>query len=180
VYLRRCYRRKDGKRHPYWSLVESYRTARGPPQRVVAYLGELDEQGGLGVRHAAQPDPWPQPDLFGPESGAAWVEVDLRAVRVERSRPFGGGWLGLMLLRQPGLSELLEELLPPGREEVPWSAMALVLVLADCSIPPASYISPSMDTRPVRWRSCWACRPRRSTTTGSTAPWIDCWPTNRL
>ncbi len=29
MYLRRCYRRKDGKRHTYWALVESYRTARG-------------------------------------------------------------------------------------------------------------------------------------------------------
>ena len=50
MYLRRCYRRKDGKRHAYWALVESYRTARGPRQRVVAYLGELDESGRLGVR----------------------------------------------------------------------------------------------------------------------------------
>ena len=129
MYLRRCYRRKDGKRHAYWALVESYRTARGPRQRVVAYLGELDEQGRLGVEQAAQPEPWTQPDLFGQESGGAWAEVDLRGVRVERSRPFGGGWLGLMLLRQLGLSELLEELLPQGREEVPWSAMIQVLVL---------------------------------------------------
>ena len=129
MYLRRCYRRKDGKRHAYWALVESYRTARGPRQRVVAYLGELDEQGRLGVEQAAQPEPWAQPHLFERESVAAWVEVDLRGVRVERSRPFGGGWLGLMLLRQLGLSELLEEILPPGREEVPWSAMVLVLVL---------------------------------------------------
>ena len=34
-----------------------------------------------------------------------------------------------MLMRQLGLSELLEELLPPGREEIPWSAMIQVLVL---------------------------------------------------
>ena len=57
MYLRRCYRQKEGKRHAYWALVESYRTARGPRQRVVAYLGELDEQGRLGVARTAQPDP---------------------------------------------------------------------------------------------------------------------------
>jgi hypothetical protein len=45
MYLRRCYRKKDGKRHGYWALVESYRTARGPRQRMVAYLGEVDECG---------------------------------------------------------------------------------------------------------------------------------------
>lgn len=129
MYLRRCHRQKDGKRHAYWALVESYRTARGPRQRVVAYLGELDEQGRLGVQRVAQPGPAPQASLFDPQSSPEWVEVDLRGVRVERSRPFGGGWLGLMLLRQLGLNELLEALMPSGREEIPWSVMAAVLVL---------------------------------------------------
>ena len=41
MFLRRCNRRKNGKQHTYWALVESYRTARGSRQRVVAYLGEL-------------------------------------------------------------------------------------------------------------------------------------------
>ena len=129
MYLRRCHRQKDGKRHAYWALVESYRTARGPRQRVVAYLGELDEEGRLGVERVAQPDRAPQADLFDWEASQEWVEVDLGGVRVERSRPFGGGWLGLLLLRQLGLSELLEALMPSGREEIPWSAMTLVLVL---------------------------------------------------
>jgi len=55
MYVRRCYREKNGKRHAYWALVESYRTARGPRQRVVAYLGELDERGRIGVQQAVQP-----------------------------------------------------------------------------------------------------------------------------
>ncbi len=129
MYLRRCYRRKDGKRHADWALVESFRTARGPRQRVVAYLGELDEQGRLGVRRAAQPAAALQSELFDQSPEAEWVEVDLRGVRVESSQAFGGSWLGLMLLRQLGLSELLETLLPCGREEVPWSVMTLVLIL---------------------------------------------------
>ena len=129
MYLRRCYRRKDGKRHAYWALVESFRTARGPRQRVVAYLGELDERGRLGVQRAAQPAASLQSELFDQAPGAEWVEVDLRGVRVEHSRPFGGTWLGLMLVRQLGLSDLLETLLPCGREEVPWSVMTLVLIL---------------------------------------------------
>jgi hypothetical protein len=54
MYLRRCYRVKDGKRHAYWALVESYRTQRGPRQRVVAYLGDLDEAGREGVREVAR------------------------------------------------------------------------------------------------------------------------------
>jgi transposase len=129
VYLRRCHRQKDGKRHAYWALVESYRTARGPRQRVVAYLGQIDEHGRLGVQGVARPGTAPRGGLFAQPSRPDWVEVDLRGVRVERSRPFGGGWLGLMLIRQLGLSELLQALLPSGREEIPWSVMTVVLVL---------------------------------------------------
>ena len=44
---------KNGRRHAYWALVESFRTATGPRQRVVAWLGKLDEAGRLGVQNAA-------------------------------------------------------------------------------------------------------------------------------
>ena len=129
MYVRRCYRQRNGKRHAYWALVESYRTARGPRQRVVAYLGELDERGRVGVHQAAQPVSTSQGDLFEQSTSPEWVEVDIRGVRVERSRQFGGCWLGLVLLRQLGLLQLLDELLPHGREEVSWSVMTQTLVL---------------------------------------------------
>lgn len=70
MFLRRCPRTKNGKTHAYWSLVESYRTAQGSRQRVVAYLGELGptEQSGwaqLG-RHLSGRDTGrkPEPTLF--------------------------------------------------------------------------------------------------------------------
>lgn len=135
MYLRRCYRQKNGKRHAYWALVESYRTARGPRQRVVAYLGEMDQRGRVGVKRCAEGSETIQNHLFD-QSEPEWVEVDVKRVRVERSRQFGGCWLGLQLLRELGMEELLQGLLPAGRVEVPWSAMALVLVLGrlvDCS-----------------------------------------------
>jgi transposase len=129
MYLRRCYRRKDGKRHAYWALVESYRTARGPRQRVVAYLGEMDAAGRLGVRRRAeQGDATWQSRLFD-RTEPEWVEVDLKRIAVERSREFGGPWLGLELCRRLGLVEFLERAIPFGREEIPWPVMALVLVL---------------------------------------------------
>jgi len=53
MFIRQCYRIKDGKRHGYWALVESYRTARGPRQRVVSYLGQVDESLRHGVRLSA-------------------------------------------------------------------------------------------------------------------------------
>ena len=128
MYLRRCYRNKDGKRHAYWALVESYRTARGPRQRVVAWLGAMDEQGRLGVKRCAAPASTSQRQLFE-DTEPCWVEVDVKRVRVERSRKFGGPWLGLELLRQLGLDRFLEETLPEGREQIPWPLMAMVLVL---------------------------------------------------
>jgi hypothetical protein len=67
MYLRRCYRRKDGKRHAYWALVESYRTHRGPRQRVVAWLGVMDEQGRLGVKRCAEKHIGYQTGLFNPD-----------------------------------------------------------------------------------------------------------------
>jgi len=129
MYLRRCYRWKDGKRHAYWAVVESYRTARGPRQRVVAYLGEMDEAGRLGVRQQAEygNDTW-QSRLFD-RAEPQWVEGDLKRIVVERSREFGGPWLGLELCRRLGLVEFLKRAMPSGREEIPWPAMALVLVL---------------------------------------------------
>ena len=129
MYVRRCYRAKNGKRHAYWALVESYRTARGPRQRVVAYLGELDECGRMGVHQAVRPASPLQAHLFQKPRSPEWVEVDIHGVRVERSRQFGGCWLGLTLLRQLGLPQLLDALLPSGREGISWSVMAQVLVL---------------------------------------------------
>ena len=129
MYLRRCFRRKDGKRHAYWALVESYRTNRGPRQRVVAWLGVMDEQGRLGVKHCAEKRPGHQTNLFR-STEPEWVEVDVKRVRVERSRKFGGPWLGKELLRRLALDEFLEQTLPNGREEIPWSATAMILLLA--------------------------------------------------
>ena len=128
MYLRRCYRRKSGKRHAYWALVESYRTPRGPRQRVVAYLGEMDDDGRIGVKHCAENRREVQTGLFG-KAIPEWVEVDLKRVHVERSRKFGGAWLGLEMLRRLGLDRFLEEHLPAGREEIAWPVMVQILVL---------------------------------------------------
>jgi len=129
VYLRRCYRAKDGKRHAYWALVKSVRTARGPRQQVVAYLGDLDEAGRLAMRQAAGAgDAAGQAELFqGPP--LRWVEVDFSAVRVDGTRGFGGPWLALQIINKLGLKGMLDRLMPPGREDVPWSIMSLVLVI---------------------------------------------------
>ena len=129
MFIRPCYRRKNGKRHAYWALMESYRTERGPRQRVVAYLGQLDEPQRLGVKEAAEGKPGPRQKRLFDDVRPQWVEVDVKRVRVENRRDFGGPWLGLQLVEQLGLKEFLDRTIPSGREEISWSLMALVLVL---------------------------------------------------
>jgi transposase len=140
MFVRPCYRHKDGKRHAYWALVESYRTERGPRQRVVAYLGQLDEEGRLGVQEAAAPhvhgDERQQRLSFADErsyEGSAdvkprWVTVNASAVRVENCVQFGGPWLALQLIKKIGLDDFLRRL-PANQTDVRWSTIALILVV---------------------------------------------------
>ena len=128
--MRRCGLTKAKRDHTYWELVESYRTERGPRQRVVAYLGEMAPSTALGVKQAAthKAGSW-QSRLFDEEGEPEWVEVDSKRVRVEGVRDFGGCWLGLEVSERLGLIPLLQRLLPAGQEDIPWSMMAMTLVL---------------------------------------------------
>lgn len=131
MFLKRCVRKKDGKVHAYWALVESVRTARGPRHRTVAFLGELAPGARTGWAHLAkrldgEPSPLAQETLFAAEEEVPErIEVKVREVRVERRRAFGEVWLALVLWRTLGLDRLLDDLMPRGRETVPWSAAAL-------------------------------------------------------
>ena len=138
MFLKRLERRKNGKAHTYWALVESIRTAKGSRHRVVAYLGELKkgERCGwaqLGRRLNGQGRP--QPSLFDPPpyddpTDGEPVLVKLKNIRLQRLRDFGDVWLALGLWRLLGLDTLLAKLIPPGREEVSWPGVAAILTLA--------------------------------------------------
>lgn len=110
MFLRRFDRRKDGKVHSYWALVESHRTGKGSRQRIVAYLGELkpgEESGWAKLGRYLDSKAPPPPTLFDPPVDETadqddTVLVELRGVRMERLRSFGDVWLAL------GLWQLLE------------------------------------------------------------------------
>ena len=133
MYLRHTTRRKDGKVHTYWQLVRSVRVGRKVHQQTVATLGELDAQGRARARALARSimGERGQPDLFrAPDTPDEAIPVRLNRIRLERGRIFGDVWLGWTLWRALRLDEVLDRLLPEGREGVPWSTMAAVLVLA--------------------------------------------------
>ena len=132
MYLRHTIRKKDGKVHRYWCLVRSVRLGRRVIQQVVAHLGELDERGRIAARELARhligtPE---QAQLFNDGSERLTVPVRLKGVRVERSLRFGDVYLALALWRGTGLEELCEQLLPIGKERIPWAKMAALLVSA--------------------------------------------------
>jgi transposase len=130
MFIRPCFRKKDGKRHAYWALVESHRTERGPRQRIIAYLGQLDEAGRLGVRDVAVGGSAARQRTLFEATQPQWVTVNAAAVRVENCRQFGGPWLALELIRKLGLYDFLKRTLPSGNEDVPWSLTALILMIA--------------------------------------------------
>lgn len=134
MYLRHAVRRKDGKAHTYWRLVRSVRRGRKVMQETVAQLGELDAEGHARASALAREMTGrigEQSDLFETsEAGERTVAVRLDRVRVERGRSFGDVWLGWRLWRALRLDEKVAELLPPGREAIPWAQMAAVLVIA--------------------------------------------------
>src|SRR5260370_34464163 len=132
MYLRASTRKKDGKTHRYWRLVESVRIGRRVIQRTVAQLGELDAEGRLRARALARhligsPE---QGQLFEDRHADETVPVRLKGIRVERPRQFGDVYLALALWRGTGLEELCEGLLPVAKERIAWAKTAVVLVAA--------------------------------------------------
>lgn len=135
LYIRPLVVRKGGKTYRYFRLVRSVRRNGKVKQETVAYLGELDAQGrreaqALAERicgvHADR-----QRSLFeAPQCESKTVAVRLDRLRVERQRRFGDVWLGLMLWQALQLDTLCAEVLPVGRESVPWSLVAAILVIA--------------------------------------------------
>ena len=140
MFLKRCERRKGGRKHTYWVLVESYRTPRGSRHRVVAYLGELfrGEASGwaqLGQVLSGKRRTRPERSLFDPPhvdepEDDEPVLVKLKDIHLERLRSFGDVWLAWGLWRLLELDVLLERIMPTGREEIPWHQMAALLTIA--------------------------------------------------
>src|SRR6266700_8401904 len=138
MFLRSHQRSKDGKGHSYWSLVETVRTADGPRQRTLCYLGELNssaqarwlktievfnEQG-----ESQQLKLFPS-EVEPPADDPQVARVLLNKVRLERTRQFGACWLGLELWRRLALDQFFEEAVDEEAADVPWSRVAALLAI---------------------------------------------------
>lgn len=129
MYLKYCRRKKDGKAHRCWSIVESRRASSGRvAQRQVLYLGEINdskreawrktiealEHGG---RQAKQMALFPADAPVGDQSV---VQVQLDKLSLHRPRLFGGCWLFDRLWRKLNLEAYRGPRLPPSHKGTRW------------------------------------------------------------
>jgi len=140
MFLRSTNRKKDGKDHHYFSIVENRRLLGGKTtQRTVLYLGEINDQQQTAWRKTLEvfdeneqryatvslfPDDQPIP-----ADAVDSVQVRLSGLELRRPRVFGNCWLGCELWRQLGLDEFWQQRLPEAREKVSWEKVLQLLVV---------------------------------------------------
>jgi len=140
MFLRSTRRKKDGKDHRYFSIVESHRLSSGKmAQRTVLYLGEVNDQQAVAWRKSLEVFDEDQQSsltlsLFPedreiPQDAADGVRVKMSGLELRRARAFGNCWLACELWRQLGLDDFWQQRLPDGREAVSWEKMLQLLVV---------------------------------------------------
>lgn len=141
MFLRCSKRRKDGKEHLYWSVVENRRLSDNRvAQRHVLYLGELNGRQEASWRKTVevfgQDEDAPRQMVLFPEEHAPEqageipvVGVRLKEMSLRRPRQWGACWLGCVLWEQLGLGGFWRQRLPAGREGTRWDHVLQTLVL---------------------------------------------------
>jgi transposase len=140
MFLRATIRKKDGKEHRYWSLVENKRVSGGRVlQRHVLYLGEINSSQELAWRKsievledgADRPRTlalFPEDRCEGVLPDASVVRLKLSQVGLSRPRQWGACWLALKLWEELRLDRFWADRLPASRKGTRWDQVLLVLV----------------------------------------------------
>src|SRR6476619_6103065 len=140
MFLRKTQRKKDGKTHEYWSVVENKRVAGGRVvQRHVLYLGEINSSQAEGWRKAIEvldEDAGRSRTmaLFAEDrcaavvSDASIVQLRLSEMRLCRPRQWGACWLAGQLWLELQLDRFWSERLPTNRKGTRWDQVLQVLV----------------------------------------------------
>jgi transposase len=140
MFLRATTRKKDGKEHRYFSVVENRRVSGGRVlQRHVLYLGEINGSQELawrrsievldeGTRATRPLTLFPEDRCEGVVADESIVRLKLAQLRLERPRQWGGCWLALKLWQQLGLDEFWSARLAPSRKGTRFDQVLWVLV----------------------------------------------------
>jgi hypothetical protein len=139
MYLKCSTRKKDGKEHRSWSIVESRRLGRSVTQRHVLYLGEIndsqqaawqkaiavfDEQDGQSRQCALFPE-----DRTPAPSHTPAVQIRLEGLQLSRPRTWGACWLGDQLWQDLQLDTFFALRLGVSREGTDWEKVLRLLTL---------------------------------------------------
>ena len=139
MFLRRTERKKDGKTHVYWNIVENKRLDDGRVvQRHVLYLGEINASQAVAWRKAIEVL---DVDAGGPRTlalfaedrceavagDASVVQLRLSALRLCRPRQWGACWLAGQLWRDLQLDRFWADRLPASRKGTRWDQVLQVL-----------------------------------------------------
>jgi transposase len=150
MFLRATVRKKDGKLHRYYSVVENRRLRSGKvAQRTVLYLGEINDAQEAAWRktldvfdeHAQSPTTlslFPE-DRKIPVDAVDAIQVKLSEMQLKRARSYGDCWLACEIWNQLGMSDFWKERMPIGREEVPWAKVLQLLVVNRMIDPGSEY-----------------------------------------
>jgi hypothetical protein len=140
MFLRKTPRKKDGKTHDYWSVVENKRVAGGRVvQRHVLYLGEINSSQAAVWRKAIEvldddaghPRTlalFPEDRCAGIAPDTSVVQLRLSDMRLCRPRQWGACWLAGQLWRELELDRFWADRLPPSRKGTQWDQVLQVLV----------------------------------------------------
>ncbi len=139
MFLKCSTRRKDGKTHRSWSIVESRRVGRRVVQKHVLYLGEVnDRQRASWERAVSVIDETSgecrQLSLIPADRVISAAEVDalpirLSALRLEHPRQWGGCWLADALWRELHLDTFFAARLGCSREDTDWEKVLRALTI---------------------------------------------------
>ena len=140
MFLRKTKRKKDGKTHDYWSVVENKRVAGGRVvQRHVLYLGEINSSQAAvwrkaievlddDVGHPRTLALFPEDRCAAVGSDTPVVQLRLSDMRLCRPRQWGACWLAGQLWRELQLDDFWADRLPPNRKGTRWDQVLQVLV----------------------------------------------------
>jgi hypothetical protein len=141
MFLRHKIRKKNGKEHRSWSIVENQRLANGRVvQRHVLYLGEINDSQNLAWRKSIaafledQPEVPPTTLALFPDDTVVSAVADedivhlrLHELKLCRPRQWGACWLALHLWQELGLDEFWQARLPASRKGTRWEQILAVL-----------------------------------------------------
>jgi hypothetical protein len=131
MFLRQTRRKKDGKTHSYWSVVENHRLGTGRVvQRHVLYLGEISPSQAAAWRksievfdeaagHSRTLALFPEDRATAVVSDNSVVQLRLSEMRLCRPRQWGACWLAGQLWSELQLDRFWADRLPANRKSLP-------------------------------------------------------------